>query len=380
MTAQNKLQVLSLFDGISCGRVALDRAGKEVGIYYSSEIDKTAIAIANFNFPQDAENRLGDILNWREWDIDFSSIDLVLGGFPCQSWSVGGKQLGDRDPRGMLFWTLLDITKHIQSLNPHVTFLFENVKMKKDFEEYITLHTTSALGRVNNERNEFSNEPSKLANERSKFAKILIDSSLVSAQRRKRYYWTNIENITQPEDRNVLLSDICHEFCDVLDWEYLQKYVVPYDKSFILLEKEVLRGKIGYFRKDCQANRVYDVYGKGVTLCGSAGGGAAKMGQYLFPVGDAGRINKNQNGRRIGPDKKIGTLTGQDRHGILTDGYIRKLTPIECERLQTLPDNYTAYKQSGELVSDSQRYKVLGNGWTVDVISRKRNKPLLKQT
>ncbi len=345
---KKEIVVLSLFDGISCGRVALHRAGKEVDTYYSSEIDKTAIAIANFNFPEDAEHRLGDILKWREWDIDFSSIDLVLGGFPCQSWSVGGKQLGDRDPRGMLFWTLLDITKHIQALNPNVTFLFENVMMKKDFEEYITLHTTSALGRVN---------------------KILIDFSLVSAQRRKRYYWTSIENINQPEDRNILLSDICHEFCDSLEWEHLQKYVVPYDKSFTLLEKEVLRGKIGYFRKDCQANRVYDVYGKGVTLCGSAGGGAAKMGQYLFPVGDAGRINKTQNGRRIGPDEKIGTLTQQDRHVILTGGYIRKLTPIECERLQTLPDHYTSYKPSGELVSDSQRYKVLGNGWTVDVIS-----------
>jgi DNA-cytosine methyltransferase len=353
---KKEIVVLSLFDGISCGRVALNRAGKKVDTYYSSEIDKTAISIANFNFPEDSENRLGDVLNWRGWDIDFSSIDIILGGFPCQSWSVGGKQLGDKDPRGELFWVLLDVAKHIQSLNPYVVFMFENVQMKKEFEEYITFHTTEALGDVN---------------------KIMIDSRLVSAQSRKRYYWTNIHGIEQPLDKNIRLIDITHEYADpysdTYTEDYLSTYKVPYDSSFILLEKEVLRGKIGFFRKYSQANGVYDVHGKGVSLCGSAGGGAAKMGQYLFPVIDAGRINKTQNGRRISDGYKSNTLTAQDRHGVLTNGYIRKLTPVECERLQTLPDAYTQHgtKPNGDTVeiSNSQRYKCLGNGWTVDVIS-----------
>lgn len=131
----------------------------------------------------------------------------------------------------------------------------------------------------------------------------------------------------------------------------------------MILEKEIQRGKIGYFRCDSQANRVYDIHGKAVCLCGDAGGGAAKMGQYLFGCLTPDRVEKRQNGQRFNLGNKFYTLTAQDIHGVLTGGYIRKLTPIECERLQTMPDNYTAG------VSDSQRYKMLGNGWTVDVIA-----------
>lgn len=130
-----------------------------------------------------------------------------------------------------------------------------------------------------------------------------------------------------------------------------------------ILNKEVERGKVGYFRKDSQANRVYFVHDKAVTLCGDSGGGAAKMGQYLFGCITPSRINKRQNGQRFNDGNKFYTLTAQDNHGILIEGYIRKLTTVECERLQTLPDNYT------EGISNSQRYKCLGNGWTVDVVS-----------
>jgi len=130
-----------------------------------------------------------------------------------------------------------------------------------------------------------------------------------------------------------------------------------------ILEKEVDKGKVGYFRKDSQANRVYFIHNKAVTLCGDAGGGAAKMGQYLFGCITPDRVEKGQNGQIFSDGNKFYTLTAQDRHGILIEGYIRKLTPIECERLQTLPDNYSAG------ASNSQRYKMLGNGWTVDVIS-----------
>jgi DNA (cytosine-5)-methyltransferase 3A len=219
---------------------------------------------------------------------------------------------------------------------------------------------------------------------------------LLSAQNRKRLYWTNIPNITQPEDKGILLKDIVHENVDLevsaissnkkahcltatynkaipknsfekhqrtMLFEELEKYIVPFDKTLQILDKEVERGKVGYFRKDSQANRVYYIHDKAITLTGEAGGGAAKMGQYLFGCISPDRLNKRQNGQRFSNGQKFYTLTGQDRHGILVEGYIRKLTPIECERLQTLPDNYT------DGISNTQRYKALGNGWTVDVIS-----------
>jgi DNA (cytosine-5)-methyltransferase 3A len=146
-------------------------------------------------------------------------------------------------------------------------------------------------------------------------------------------------------------------------FEQLSSYVVPFDKTLQILDKEVQRGKVGFFRKDSQANRVYYIHDKAVTLCGDAGGSAAKMVPYLFGCITPDRVEKRQNGQRFNEGKKFYTLTAQDKHGILIEGYIRKLTPVECERLQTVPDNYTAG------VSNCQRYKMLGNGWTVDVIA-----------
>lgn len=217
-------------------------------------------------------------------------------------------------------------------------FLLENVKMKKEFENIISEY----LGV----------EP------------IEINSGLVSAQSRKRLYWTNIPNVDLPEDKGIMLKDIVHENEEQKRQE-LEKYIVPFDKTLQILDKEVQKGKIGYFRKDSQANRVYSIHGKSVTLCGEAGGGAAKMGQYLFGCLTPDRVEKRQNGQRFNNGEKSYTLTAQDKHGVLIDGYIRKLTPIECERLQTLPDNYT----QAEGVTDAQRYKCLGNGWTADVIA-----------
>ena len=352
------MRVLSLFDGISCGRVALERAGIPVEKYYASEIDKYAIQVTQKNYPDTIQ--LGDVTK-----IDFSQftseIDLVIGGSPCQGFSFAGKQLNFEDPRSKLFF---EFVRAIREIKPRY-FLLENVKMKKEYQDIISA--------------ELGVEP------------IEINSALVSAQNRKRLYWTNIPNITQPEDKGILLKDIVHEFAEVdrdksycidaccykagdvksyiqrgrrqLVFEELAKYIVPLDKTLQILEKEVEKGKMGYFRKDCQANRVYYVHGKAVTLCGDAGGGAAKMGQYLFGCITPDRVEKRQNGQRFNDGNKFYTLTAQDKHGVLVEGYIRKLTPTECERLQTLPDSYTAG------ISDSQRYKCLGNGWTVDVIA-----------
>ena len=355
------MNVLSLFDGISCGRVALERANINVTKYYASEIDKYAIQVSQNNYPDII--RLGDINNWESWDIDWSSIDLILAGSPCQGFSFAGKQLAFDDKRSALFFRFAEILAHVQSLNHSVKFLLENVRMKKDYEHVIT----SIVG----------------------VDPVMINSALVSAQNRQRLYWCNW-NVDRPEDKKILLKDVIHENT-VVDREksycldanyykgaspecYFQKcrrqlvfeiapYIVPFDKSLQILYKETIAGKIGFFRADSQSNRVYSIHGKSVTLCGDAAGGAAKTGQYLFGCITPDRVKKRQNGQRFSTGEKFYTLTAQDRHGVLIDGYIRKLTPIECERLQTLPDNYT------DGVSNTQRYKMLGNGWTVDVIA-----------
>lgn len=375
--------VLSLFDGMSCGQLALDAAGIEYDNYYAAEIDKYAVQVAKKNYPNTIH--LGDVTKIDVSELPY--IGMLIGGSPCQGFSFAGKQLNFEDPRSALFFDYVKILKAIRKYNPDVLFLLENVKMKKEYQDIIS----DFLG----------------------VQPIEINSNLVSAQNRKRLYWTNIQGIKQPKDKGVLLKHIIHETLDRTlsekeieymlkgseKWQQagncrfdrytqygekkantitanfhkgvpynvffheLEKYVVPFDKTLQILDKEVQKGKVGYFRKDSQANRVYFIHDKAVTLTGEAGGGAAKMGQYLFGVITPDRVEKRQNGQRFSEGRKFYTLTAQDKHGILIEGYIRKLTPIECERLQTVPDNYTAG------VSDSQRYKMLGNGWTRDVIS-----------
>lgn len=322
------MKVLSLFDGISCGRVAFDRAGLPVETYHAYEIEPSAIQISKKNHPDIVHH--GDVTT-----ADFTQYrgaNIVIGGSPCQGFSIAGKQLNFNDPRSALYF---EFERALNETNPKY-FILENVKMKKEYSDIITRR----LG----------------------VQPIEINSSLLSAQNRKRLYWTNIPGVVAPPDKGILLEDIVHEKeqdCQV----DLEPYKVPFSHALKILDKEVYSGKIGYFRQDSQANRVYSIHGKAVTLCGEAGGGAAKMGQYLFGCLTPDRENKRQQGQRFNDGEKFYTLTAQDRHGILIDGYIRKLTPIECERLQTLPDNYTAG------ITDPKRYKCLGNSWTVDVIA-----------
>ena len=375
VTGSTGLNVLSLFDGMSCGQLALQKAGIKVQNYFASEIDKYAIQVVKHNFPK--TKHIGNVIDVKGSDLP--KIDLLIGGSPCQGFSFAGKQLNFDDTRSKLFFEFVRLKNEC---NP-TYFLLENVKMKKEYQDVITEH----LGV----------EP------------IEINSNLLSAQNRKRIYWTNIPGVSLPNDKGILLKDIVHENESIdtvlkgnyADWfaknaefqlgkkysslspnkaitmtarqyaswngnywfEILSEYIVPFDKTLQILDKEVQRGKVGYFRKDSQANRVYYIHDKAITLTGEAGGGAAKMGQYLFGCITPDRVVKRQNGQRFNDGKKFYTLTAQDKHGVLIEGYIRKLTPIECERLQTVPDNYTA------VVSNSQRYKMLGNGWTVDVIA-----------
>lgn len=174
------MNILSLFDGISAGQVALQRAGIAVENYYASEIDKYAVQITQKNHPNTIQ--LGDITKWREWDIDWSIIDMVIGGSPCQGFSFAGKQLNFEDPRSKLFFDYLDICNHVADHNPKMKFLLENVRMKQEYQDVIS----EFLG----------------------VSPMFMNSSLISAQNRPRLYWTNIENVIQPEDKGILLRDI----------------------------------------------------------------------------------------------------------------------------------------------------------------------------
>jgi len=390
------INVLSLFDGMSATQIALERSNIKVSKYYASEVDKYSIAVTQANYPSTIQ--LGSVTVLSGQTVESIKPDLLVGGSPCQGFSVAGKKMNFNDTRSKLFWDFVRVLKVALEVNPEMKFILENVKMKQEWQDVIS----DALG----------------------VKPVMINSNLVSAQNRKRLYWTNIPNIEQPEDKGIMLKDIVHEgwftekeksnpviasvgrttareyiqkkqgqmvhtplvdrdksHClDANYWkggnfksyfeknrrqlvfETLNEYIVPFDDTLKILDKEVERGKVGYFRKDSQANRVYYVHGKAVTLYGDAGGGSAKMGQYLFGCITPNRINKRQNGQRFSDGRKFYTLTAQDQHGILVEGYIRKLTPTECERLQTVPDGYTAH------VSNTQRYKMLGNGFTVDVI------------
>ena len=187
--------ILSLFDGMSCGMIALERAGIKFDKYYASEIDKNAIIPSQRNYPDII--RLGDITKWKEWDIDWAKIGLLIGGSPCQGFSICGKQLAFNDPRSKLFFTYVDILNHIKSVNPSVKFLLENVSMKQEFLDAI----------------------SELLNVKS----ICINSSKLSAQLRKRYYWCNWP-VEQPKDKGIMLKD-------VITHGYVEK-----NKSWCILE------------------------------------------------------------------------------------------------------------------------------------------------
>lgn len=177
----DKMNVLSLFDGISCGQLALNKAGIEYDKYYASEIDDYAIKIAQKNYPNTIQ--LGDITNISNEQLDkLPKIDLILGGSPCQGFSYSGKGLNFSDPRSKLFFEFDRILKNILSINPKVKFLFENVRMKKGWHKIIS----EFLGC----------EP------------IYINSSLLSAQSRPRLYWTNVEGVEKPKDKGLAIKDI----------------------------------------------------------------------------------------------------------------------------------------------------------------------------
>ncbi len=379
------MNVLSLFDGISCGYLALQKSEIPIENYYAYEINKYALRVSKTRFSR--IQHFGDV---RDADFSFhKNIDLLIGGSPCTDLSCAKQnRQGLKGTQSSLFW---EFVRALKEVNPKY-FLLENVaSMSKTDRAAIT----EALG----------------------VDPILINSALVSAQNRRRLYWTNISNIMQPKDKGIKLADILEngnaftkksycvtanigaayfkntlekhtrtmiavpakgekkskcitatyaktslnddlskqsktivaipaKGCAVRSWPRERKENRIYNHLEIRKDEKsnsltshtkdsmVCKPlKIGAFGKGGQANRIYSVYGKSVCIKSGGGGQGAKTGLYKIDLPDG-------------------------------DYYIRKLTPLECERLQTLPDGYTDVG-----ISNTQRYKCLGNAWTVDVIA-----------
>lgn len=400
------MNVLSLFDGMSCGQQALARAGIKVNKYYASEIDKHAIRVTQHNYPDTIQ--LGSVTEVNVEELE--PIDLLIGGSPCQSFSFAGKRNGmttscneeiytlerylelkadgfQFEGESYLFWEFMRILTDIRKYNPDVLFLLENVEMGAKWERVLS----EAIGIYG----------------------VHINSALVSAQNRKRIYWTNIRvreeglfgelhsDIPQPEDRGILLKDILEDNVD-------EKYYLTDEVVGNLIEHKRRHEALGNgfgakFHEGEDKMGALKVGGRGFDdlICCAMRGRGENNEQQLEPQ-PSGKTNtltsvqKDNLVMQINPDFML--YEGVDfrkNYAVIGDGYeqdnrayyengksgtldlksesrqkvlmnnarIRRLTPVECERLQTVEDNYTS------CVSDTQRYKMLGNGWTVEVIA-----------
>ena len=341
---KNGINVLSLFDGLSCGNIALEKAGIKVNNYYASEIDKWAIQIANKNYPNIIQ--LGDVTKFDETQLP--KIDLLIGGSPCQGFSFAGKQLNFDDPRSKLFFVYVYMLKQ---LKPKY-FLLENVRMSKQSQDVISEH----LG----------------------VQPIKINSSLVSAQNRVRLYWTNIPNVTQPKNKGLKLKDILEidgyvdrDKSHCLDANYfkggnLKSYFEKHRRQLVFSNDGLCHVGNADLNGHDLIKRVYHPDGKAPTVNTMNGGNrepkvlcGALRGRYKAN-------GKTEQQLELRKDSKTNSLTTVQKDNLVIEEEqltYRKLTPLECERLQTIPDGYT----SG--VSNSQRYRMLGNSWTANIIA-----------
>jgi DNA (cytosine-5)-methyltransferase 3A len=294
------MNVLSLFNGMNTGRQALENVGIKVNKYYSSEIKPYAIELTQYHFPDTIQ--LGDVTKWKEWDIDWKSIDLVLSGSPCQDLSSAGKRAGINGKNSSLFFTFVEILEHIKSLNPNVLFLQENVGSASKLDVGIM---SRALG----------------------LYPVRINSSLVTAQKRDRYYWTNIKtketifdivtDIPQPNDKEIFLKNVI----------YVQ------DNNKYLSEEQINRGIL---KNQAQ---IYHTGGS--------------MGAVNFPT--------NINGK----SKALLTfniLGSRETNHIKDEFGIRILNKVEMCRLQGFPDDYC------DILTTTKAGSLLGDGWTLPII------------
>lgn len=353
------ITVLSLFDGMSCGRIALERAGIKVKAYYASEIDKPAIKVSKHNWPDIIH--IGDVTKvfyFEGWlytengDFYVGKIDLLIGGSPCQGFSFAGKQLNFEDPRSKLFFEFVRLRQETEC----EYFFLENVRMKKEYQDIISGY--------------LSVQP------------IFINSDLVSAQTRKRLYWSNIFYNGLPEDKNILLKDILLKEIDIkfllseaaLNRAFSKKYSLP---KFDSLKTGCLNTKNNSGQLSIDSGTAFIACeDKSLTLTTTYRYNAnitdyvVKRNKQLIKIGNTHPSGRGMNGIIYDSEGQAPTLTTNKGEGqkIRCSGdsfnwTYRRLTPVECERLQNVPDNYS------NSVSDSQRYKMLGNGWTVDVIT-----------
>jgi len=296
------MNVLSLFDGMSCGQIALNRANVKYANYFASEIDKHAKKVTQHHYPN--TKQLGDVRKIRGGELP--KIDLLIGGSPCQGFSSSGKELNFEDPRSKLFFEFVRLK---DELNPRYFFL-ENVKMKKEYQAIIS----SYLG----------------------VQAIEVNSSLVSAQNRVRYYWTNIPGFIMPQGQGILLSDILET----------DDYLFPASIRGRKLNKAVIVGRRlneKGVRKDADKNIPY-------TQC--------------LEVRATNR-NKSNCLTTVGKDNVLTTLPiGRHPNAFTNKLPFRYYTTKEKCRLQNVPDDYF-----DGLVSDNQAQKMLGNGWTINIIT-----------
>lgn len=333
---------------MSCGQIALERAGIKVDNYFASEIDKHAIQVTQKNYPNTIQ--LGDVTKWREWDLP--KIDLIIGGSPCQGFSFAGKGLNFDDPRSKLFFEYVDIRNHFKPKY----FLLENVKMKK--------------------------ESMNVINEYMGVKPVEINSSLVSAQNRVRLYWTNIPGIEQPIDKGVYWGDVREHGVNAEKYYYTEKAMqwlgrVSQKKNKVLTvhqDNEKMQMLEASHHKKYSNQRFFGI----VDYPSEEQAVGAMRGRYLVN-------GKRQDGKQLTKgltqqyvefryDGKTNALTTVQKDNVVVpftlpnripanEFFFRYITPLECERLQTVPDDYT------NCVSDTQRYRMLGNGWTADVIA-----------
>ena len=397
------MKVLSLFDGMSCGMIALDRLGIKVDKYYASEIDKYAIQVSQANYPNIIQ--IGDVCDIKA--EDYQDIDLILAGSPCQGFSFAGKQLAFDDPRSALFFEFIRLLKEIKPKY----FLLENVNMKKEFLDVISEQVSSC----------YPEPPFGIE-------RIKINSALVSAQNRVRWYWTNIPGVDQPEQRGIVLRDILEYQLEdntnaipnksqTIKSQYYKSSKANFERSGTFHATGIPQKLVSDKPQDDKLDKMTTKDGK--AYCVTANYDAARpknsmdrKQRTMIPLEDGQELpsgteyiydetNKShkpqhigtavdvkaaayrarsvdENGKRVAwkdtkpkqmlelrKDEKSNSVTSVQKDNVLTQDevYWRKLTPLECERLQTVPDNYTNH------VSNTQRYKMLGNGWTIEVIA-----------
>ena len=335
------MNVVSLFNGMNTGRQALENVGIKVNKYYSSEIKPYAIELTQHHFPDTIQ--VGDVTKWKEWDIDWSSIDLILSGSPCQDLSAAGKRAGINGKKSSLFFVFVEILEHVKSLNKNVLFLQENVGSANKLDIGIM---SRALG----------------------VYPVRINSKLVTAQLRDRYYWSNIQtketifdivtDIPQPKDIGIMFKDILTSgFVDrdkalsLLEQteksfghkdrlsEKAQRYLITREKfgvNLIYEEKNELRVKTN-------TKQGYDVVTENDCI------------DLSFPTSTTrrGRVTKGKSPCLMESNNNLYSYK---------DGIVRTVNQVEMERLQGFPDGYTS------ILSKAKAGSLLGDGWTLPVI------------